>query len=229
MYLLVRILEVAAYLVAIGVALAFVKPIFLVRSSEAQRKQQKQRVGKVPTYEHEEEAVTNVRAAQKASLNFMGLPTIHAGRYILNVPAFNPGQEGAWEDRRMVVTTSRILALLKQGEVPGELVELDGGYVLFASNGKSFILQSHLLTGSEEEALEKERQEAVEKGDPVIPNFQGLSWKIGTACGSHTPKQPGGKRQSTIQVLSTHADLGQSGLVSCLPPNLLDRQEHDYS
>ena len=214
MYIIVKILEFSAYLAVIFIALSFAQPILAARRNESKYKQQKERVGKVPTFEHESEAVTNVRTAQKANLDFMGLPSIHAGRSILNVPMFNPEQEGAWEGRRTVVTTSRITALLRQGEVPGELIELDGGYVLFATNGKSFLLQNHLLTGSEEETLERERQEAVEKGDAVIKNFQGLSWKIGTACGSHTPRQSGGKRQSTIQVLSLHSDLGKNSVVS---------------
>lgn len=228
MYLLIKIFEFAAYLAVIVIGLALLKPMLLDRQSKLQYQQKKQKVGKVPTFEHEDEAVIDIRAAQKASLDFMGLPSIHAGRLILNVPNFRPEQEGNWEARRTVVTTSRIMALLRQGEVPGELVELDGGYVFFATNGKSFLLQSHLLTGSEESALETERQEAVEKNDPVIKNFQGLSWKIGTACGSHTPRQAGGKRQSTIQVLSLHPELGKNGIVSCFPPNLLDRREHDY-
>lgn len=228
MYILVKILELTAYVAVICIALAFVGPVLTVWRNESQGKQRKQKVGKVPTFEHESEAVSDVRGAQKANLDFMGLPSIHAGRSILNVPMFQPEQEGAWEGRRTVISTSRITALLRQGEVPGELIELDGGYVLFATNGKSFLLQNHLLTGSEEENLEKERQEAVEKNDAVIQNFQGLTWKIGTACGSHTPKTQGGKRQSTIQVLSLHSDLGKNSIVSCLPPNLLDRREHDY-
>lgn len=228
MYTLVNVLVALAYLAVFCIAMTFAVPIFAARRSESQVKQRKQKVGQVPTFEHESEVVSDVRKAQKASLDFMGLPSIHAGRSILNVPMFRPEQEGAWEGRRTVLTTSRITALLRQGEVPGELIELDGGYVLFATNGKSFLLQNHLLTGSEEGKLEKERQEAVEKGDAVIQNFQGLTWTIGTACGSHTPKQTGGKRQSTIQVLSSHSDLGQNGIASCLPPNLFDRREHDY-
>lgn len=228
MYLFVQFVQFAAFLAVIGLAFVLVRPAFLARREEFDRREHKQRVGSVPTFEHESDAVVDVRAAQEASLSFMGLPSVHAGRTILNVPKFNPGQEGGWEGKRTVITSSRITALLKQGAVPGDLVEFDGGYALFGTNGKAFLLQSHLLTMTEEDRLERERKEAVEKGDAVIPNFQGSSWKIGTACGSHTPRNSGEKGQSTIQVLSVHSDLGKEGLVSCLPSNLLDRREHDY-
>jgi len=228
MYLVAQVLEYTAYLAVICLAIVLVRPMFLAQREESNYKDRKRRVGSVPTFEHGDEAVADVRAAQEASLSFLGLPSIHAGRSILNVPQFQPENEKGWESTRTVVTASRITALLKQGAVPGDLVEFDGGYALFGTNGKAFILQSHLLTATEEDGLEQERKEAVEKGDPVIPNFQGLSWKVGTACGSHTPRHSSEKSQSTIQVLSVHPDLGKDGIVSCLPSNLLDQLEHDY-
>ena len=228
MYLIVQIVQFAAFLAVIGLAFVLVRSAIFARREESDHKEHKERVGSVQTFEHDNDSVADVRAAQKASLNFMGLPSIHAGRTILNVPRFNPEKEGGWEAKRTVITTSRITALLRQGAVPGDLVEFDGNYAMFGTNGKAFLLQSHLLTSKEEETLERERKEAVEKSDPVIPNFQGLSWKIGPACGTHTPRQSGEKSQSTLQVLSVHQDLGKDGIVSCLPPSLLDRREHDY-
>ncbi|OGN00188.1 MAG: hypothetical protein A2817_03495 [Candidatus Yanofskybacteria bacterium RIFCSPHIGHO2_01_FULL_39_8b] len=229
MYWLVQLVQFAAFLAVISLAFVLVRPALLARYKESDYRERKERIGRVPTYEHVSDTVVDVRAAQQASLSFMGLPSIHAGRTILNVPKFQPEQEGGWETRRTVITASRITALLKQGAVPGDLVEFDGGYTLFGTNGKAFLLQSHLLTTTEEDALEQERKEAVGKeADPAIQNFQGSSWKIGTACGTHTPRQYGEKGQSTIQVLSIHPDLGKDGIISCLPSNLLDRREHDY-
>lgn len=228
MYLLTQIVEYAAFLAVISLVFVFVVPAFRARQEQAGSRERKQRIGQVPTYEHADDRVSDVREAQSASLKFLGLPTIHAGRSILNVPRFNPEQEGGWDARRIVITSSRITALLKQGAVPGDLVEFDGGYALFSTNGKAFLLQSHLLTTTEEDVLENERKEAVERGDAVIQNFQGSTWKIGTACGSHTPRNSGERKQSTIQVLSAHPDLGKDGILSCLPPNLLDKSEYDY-
>lgn len=227
MYWFAKIVEYGAYLSVVGIALALGWGVLQGKRGRNAYQRRKGDVGKVPTYEHEDEEVKNVQQAQWASLKFMGLPSIHAGRTILGVPQFNPQQTGKWEEQRIVISTSRITAMLKQGAVPGDLVEFDGGYVLFGTNGKTFLLQNHLLTSSEEDRLQQERQEAVEKGDAVINNFQGLTWKIGTACGSHKPRS-GEKGQSTIQVLSVHPDLGKDGIMSCLPPNLLDRKEHDY-
>ena len=228
MYLLIQIIEIAAFVAVIGLALVLVRPAFRARRTESDRREHKQRVGRVPTFEHGDDEVTDVQRAQAASLNFMGLPSVHAGHTLLNVPQLDPGQEGSWEAKRTVITASRITALLRQGAIPGDLVEFDGGYTLFGTNGKTFLLQSHLLTITEEDGLERERKEAVESNEPVIPNFQGLQWKIGTACGTHTPRQSGEKSRSTIQVLSVHPNLGKDGIISCLPPSLLDRREHDY-
>lgn len=228
MYGLLTFVQYLAYLAMIVLAAALVLPALATRREAARLQARKRRVGEAPTMEDEGEEVVSARAAQQANLKFLGLPSIHAGQHVLNVPTLNLGHEAAWERRHMVITTSRITALLKQGAVPGDLIELGSGYALLGSNGKTFLLQSHLLTTTEEDALEKERDEAVRKGEPIIPNFQGFQWKIGTACGSHTPRQTSGKRQSTIQTLSAHPRLGQDELISCLPPNLLDGKEHDY-
>lgn len=227
MYWFFKLIEYSTYLSVIGIMVVFALSAIRGQRDKTAYSRHKERVGSVPTYEHENEAVKDVREAQRASLDFMGLPSIHAGRTVLNIPSFNPEKESGWEANRTVITTSRITALLKQGAVPGDLIEFDGGYALFGTNGKVFLFQNHLLTGSEESQLERERQEAVEKGDAVIPNFQGLSWQIRTACGSHNAC-PGEKSQSKVQVLSVHPELGKNGIASCLPPNLLDRREHDY-
>ena len=230
MFVFVKFLEVVAFLTFIVLAIVFVRPMLVARRVEVDRKQRKRQIGGVSTYEDNDgdDAVTDVRAAQKASLAFLGLSSVHAGHHIMNVPTIDPEREEGWEKRRMVITASRITALLRQGAVPGDFVELDGGYALFASNGKTFLLQKHNLTTAEEAQLEQERKEAVEKNDPIIPNFQGAKWRIGTACGSHTPRDSRDGKQSTIQVLSSHPKLGQDGTISCLPSNLLDNHPHDY-
>jgi hypothetical protein len=183
---------------------------------------------KSPTFEHEDHKVQDVKAAQAASLKFLGLPSVHAGQTVTNVPVMDPEQAGEWIKNRPVVTATRIISRLKQGEAPGDLIELQGGYALFASNGKVKVMTQLGLTTSEETALERERKEAVEKGDPEIPNFQGVPWKIMSACGDHAPRFAGDKKCSSIQVLSVHPNLGETGLISFLPSNLLDKQEADY-
>lgn len=231
MYATLQFLEIIAIIGFLTFLAIFFRPIVMNWLAERGGKKRDQRISSVPTYEHDDEAlqsVTQVRQAQKASLQFLGLPSVHAGQTIMNVPTMNPDQAGEWAKNRQVLTATRILALLKQGQVPGDLIELFGGYALFASNGKSFLLTKHLLTTSEEMLLEKERKEAVEKGDPLIPNFQGVQWRIGTACGEHKARHAGEKTQSTIQVLSIHPELGKNGQVSFLPSDLLNGKEHDY-
>lgn len=230
MYTFVKLLEIVMFLSVIALLIVFARPMLVARRVEVDRKRRKGEIGGVPTYEDADgdDAVADVRVAQRESLKFLGLPSVHAGHHIMNVPTIDPEREEGWEKRRMVLTASRITALLRQGAVPGDFVELDGGYALFASNGKTFLFQKHNLTTAEETQLEQERKEAVEQNDPIIENFQGVKWRIGTACGSHTPRQSSDGRQSTIQVLSSHPKLGQDGTISCLPPNLLDNQPHDY-
>lgn len=230
MYEFIKFVELLAFLSVIVLAVVFIKPMFAARRMETERKQRKRQIGNVPTYEDADgdDAVADVRAAQRESLKFLGLPSVHAGHHIMNVPTIDPEREEGWEKRRMVLTASRVTALLRQGAVPGDFVELDGGYALFASNGKTFLFQKHNLTTAEETQLEQERKEAVEQNDPIIENFQGVKWRIGMACGSHTPRHASDGTQSTIQVLSSHPKLGQDGVVSCLPSNLLDNQPHSY-
>lgn len=227
MFTFLMFVQTVAVLAALVLFAALLRPTLAARAVERVGVERKRRIAGLRTHEAPDEEVRDVRAAAEASLRFLGLPSVRAGRQLLNVPTLNPGAEG-WDSRRMVITASRILARLKQGTVPGDLVEFDGGYALFATNGRTFLLQSHLLGTSGEDYLERQRQDAVEKGDGVIEDFQGVQWKIGTACGTHKARGAGDKDRSTIQVLTKHPALGSVGVVSCLPPNLLDGGEHDY-
>jgi len=227
MYILATIVQYAAYVAVLIIAFVFAKSWWTRQRAELQYTASKRRVGSTRTWQDPDAPPDNVVEAVRASLKFLGLPSIHGSGTILNVPTFLPNQEG-WDSRRTVITASRVTAQMKQGPVPGDFVELDGNYALFGVNGKHFLLQAHNLTTAEESYLEGQRRDAVEKGDGIIEDFQGAKWRIGTACGSHANPRRGEKSTSTIQVLSTHPGLNTGEVNSCLPPNLLDGAEHDY-
>lgn len=225
MYDFASVIQVASGLAVLALAVAFFMPIIRGQQVVVRDRDRQKKLGRVGPFVHTEEPVVPSREAARSNLAFLGLPSVHAGRQILNVPALNPGRGEGWIRNRTVITMSRITALLRQGSVPADFVELDGAYALVGTNGKGFILQRHLLTTAEEGYLERQRRDAVERGDGIIEDFQGVQWRIGTACGEFR-----GGRQSTIQVLSTHPDIGklQSGVTTCLPPNLLDGTEQTY-
>lgn len=227
MYAVLKVLEFLVFIGVLALAGAFLWPMI---KKWLENRGTIKRV-KSATYEHTDDVLPDVkavRAAQAANLKFLGLPSVHATQTVMNVPVMSPEQEGDWIKNRKVVTAARIISRLKQGETPGDLIELEGGYALFASNGKVKIMTKLNLTSSEETLLEKERKEAVEKNDPEIPNFQGVPWRIVSACGEHKPRFAGDKKCSTIQVLSVHSKLGEAGLMSFLPTNLLEMREEDY-
>jgi len=167
--------------------------------------------------------------AARRNLQFLGLPSVEAGQTVTNVPTFNPDAEGGWERTREVVTAARALAYTEQGAEPVELVELSGGYLLAACAGKCLLMRRYALSAPEEAELQLQRQEAVDRGEPVIPNFAGYAWQIRSAFGKNTHPKPGERACSYVQVLSRHPRLGQAdGPISILPGNILDGQTHDY-
>lgn len=229
MYTVALVVQTISGLALFGLVAIVLVPAFRRRREDSARDDRKRNIASVASFVHSEEEALEPRAAAEANLRFLGLPRVRAGTVILNVPTFNPGQEDGWDKRRTVLTFARIVAQLRQGSVPTDLVELGGGYSFAAANGKAYLLHAHDLTIREETYLEGQRQDAVGRGDGMIEDFEGVQWKIGTACGEHQVSgRRGEKSQSTIQVLSAHPDLGKSGMISCLPPDLLDNQEHSY-
>ncbi|MGV3719457.1 MAG: hypothetical protein ACO1SX_00995 [Actinomycetota bacterium] len=167
--------------------------------------------------------------AARRNLQFLGLPSVEAGQTVTNVPTFDPANEGGWERTREVVTAARAVAYTQQGVEPVELVELSGGYLLAACAGKCLLLRRYTLSAPEETELQRQRQEAVDSNDPVIPSFAGYAWHIRCAFGKNISRKPGERACSYIQVLSRHPRLGQAdGPLSILPGNILDGQTHDY-
>lgn len=207
--------QIAGVLGIVGVAAAVLIP----RRNEREEARRTRAVGQVPSHVDADEVLPSRREAAEANLRFLGLPRVRAGTVILNVPTLDPGTEGAWDARRTVLTFTRIDGVLKASRVPADLVELGGSYSIIATAGKAFLLHKHDLTTAEEKYLESQREDAVKRGDGIIEEFEGLQWKIGTACGDG----------STIQVLSAHQELGKDDKFSCLPSNILDnRVSHPY-
>lgn len=229
MYTFALVIQTISGLALVGLVAVVLVPALRKRREDSARDDRKRSVASVASFTHSEEVTLDPRAAAEANLRFLGLPRVRAGTVILNVPTLDPGQEDGWDKRRTVLTFARVVAQLRQGSVPTDIVELGGGYSLVATSAKAYLLHAHNLTTGEESYLERQRQDAVGRGDGVIEDFEGVQWKIGTACGEH---QVGGRRgeksQSTIQVLSAHPDLGKNGMISCLPPDLLDSREHSY-
>ena len=186
----------------------------------------KRRLSEAGTVDTEEQ--TPQEMAQ-ANLKFLGVPAVGAGRQVFNVPCIDPNREGNWQKDREVLTTSHIGAYNQHGEeMPMQFMELGDGYAVLTKGNKVFLLQNVPLSTPQEEQLETERREVVQTADTGIRNFLGVDWTIKGAMGDNKNTSAGGRKCSYVQVLTTHPELGQSGRVSNLPPNLFDRKVHDY-
>ena len=169
------------------------------------------------------------REAARRNLEFLGLPSVEAGDHVTDVPTFDPGREGSWEKTREVITSARAVAYTQQGAEPVEIIELSGGYLLVACAGKALILRKYALSAPEEGELQRQRQEAVDRGDPVMESFAGHSWEIRSALGKNMNPRPGERACSFIQVLSRHPELEKpDGPRSILPAYIMDGNLHDY-
>lgn len=170
----------------------------------------------------------DVQAHARENLKFAGVPDSEAGDVLYNVPRLDPEAEGGWEANQPIVTTSRIIQLTKDGPVDLELLELmANGYVLLVKGPKVFLLKRYKPTASQERYLQEQRQDAADKHDGVIEDFLGKPWTIKMATGDSFTKGVG-PAHSTIEVLSTHPRLGEEGLLTVLPPEVMDRKPHNY-
>lgn len=226
MYNLLGVLQTITYLAIIVIALVMVKGWYARGAPRREHLATKARLNQAGVLEPDD-AVSPKEAAQR-NLRLLGLPSVDAGGHVINVPCFNPDQEGQWETNREVVATARVKAFTRQGADPLDMIELTGGYIIVGCGGKTLLLKSHNLTSRGERELEEQRQAAVDRDDGVIEDFEGHVWRISGAYGSNVTRQPGERACSYIQALSVHPRLGEPGLKSTLPPNLLDGEEHDY-
>jgi hypothetical protein len=237
LYTLLGVLEVLAILAILAVVAYVFAPVLRERLAEQQRlsthRSKKAVLDEIPVFGEgsltlESEDEITPREAAKRNFKLLGLPSVNAGGMILNVPMFNPEMTGKWDDNREIITVARAIAYTAQGKDPVEFVELTGGYLLVSAGGKSLIMTNYQLTTQETTELEKQRQDAVDRGDGLIEEFAGSQWTVSGAFGTNINPRPGERSCSYIQALDVNPNLGENGLRSVLPPLILDGNEHDY-
>lgn len=177
---------------------------------------------------YDSDSAHDARKAEQANLALMGVPAVHAGNFLDNLPPLN--EDKSWEARQQVLTTARLVAYSPYGVDTADLVELGHGYLLLARRKGVLLLKQYPLTATEGDLLTREFKEATGgTGDSVryIKSFCGQRWEIGSALGQNMTPKAGEKSCGYIQLLTVHPELGQVGKISTYPANLMDGAEHD--
>ena len=130
------------------------------------------------------------------------------------------------EETRVITGVLRVVLWTRQGMVPMDLLTLDAQWCYLGASGKYYLLHERQLSQPEAEAIQRERQEAVECNDATIPCLFGCSWTITGAFGESN--YGGVKHRSQIQMLSWDKEMSGDNLDLLVPQALLDGQPHDY-
>jgi hypothetical protein len=225
LYTFLSIIQTLAIVGIFVVGLLLLWQSYLGKAPEREKKALQDELRSRPTYAGPDPA-EKARSSMTNNLQLLGTTAIQAGKQLLNVPSLNPQSEGKWDSIQQVLTTSRVVAYFGKGADELDLYELSSGYVLILGGGKLFIMQRYNLTGPESDQLTLEYDEAINQNDGIIKNFAGYSWKINGAAGNNPNRSSTEEATSFIQVLSSAANIRETGFISSFPPDLLDDTEH---
>lgn len=161
----------------------------------------------------------DAHTSNQKTLAALGMPTVDAGNIIRHVPDIDPSNQG--DNECAILTNTRINARTPSGEKKIDFFELEGGRALFIKGSKVFLLAPHRLDFADEAYLDGQR-EAGKTGDMVIENFCGHRWDIKGAMGDFNGVK------STVQVLTVSSHLSEAGMMSALPPQLIESRSDIY-
>jgi hypothetical protein len=234
-------MQLLAYAAIVAFALYFFGQKYIAWLNEnapkLEHERRKRRLGRLESIAPEKDDKDYVEPSEavRQNISFGGVPSIRAGNVIMALPLVDPNDPKASKNDRTVLAVARAVAYPAQGKQTYDLVFTDGGQMTGIVGGKPCVFSQLDLTKSEvgkiEERVEKERQEAVDRGDLEMKDLLGdkRNWTIKWAMGANPDIDPGEHECSYIQVLSLHKDLGgKDGFHLKIADALLDGEEHDY-
>ena len=194
----------AGLTLALSLALYVYKTYWVDQAEERSRRNKEKNLRRTGTHQFEDEKEGTFRQ----SLEVLGVPDVRPGSVLLGLPVLG---SSTVTDRLVVRSLSRIFTYPSQGAKVMDFLELTGGAAELAllSTGKNLLyLARRRLSSREAELLERERQQAVDRGDGDVPELFGFHWTIKWAWGTNTDHQMGEGRDSTFEVLSFDRELG---------------------
>jgi hypothetical protein len=179
-----------------------------------------------PEVGHEEHVPA--QEANAKNLAFGGVANISVGHVLLNLPQVDPTKPA--RNDATILAIARVIAYLRKEEVHVDLVFCDKGILTGVIGGKPRIFgELSSLTDPQKDSLQKERQQAVDSGDMLIPNLlgDGKDFAVVWAAGSQDGTKPGDPECSYIQLTGLYQNIG-GGFDCPVAPALLDRKPHHY-